>query len=113
MLSETAFRWKNRGCYDVAQFDVHRLNDGLVVNCQWDLLDQIDSRFVVPLIPRAAAPRLAERLNPVFEISGEEYVMLTQAAAAVRLRELGVVVGSLADRSFEVTGALDVLLSGV
>ena len=39
--------------------------------------------------------------------------MLTQAASAVRLRELGAVVASLADRSFEVTGALDVLLSGV
>jgi hypothetical protein len=39
--------------------------------------------------------------------------MLTQTAAAVRTRELGAVVGSLAERSFEITGALDVLISGV
>jgi hypothetical protein len=39
--------------------------------------------------------------------------MLTQAAAAVRPRDLGAVVGSLAERSFEITGALDVLVSGV
>ena len=97
----------------MAQFDVHRFAKGLVVNCQSDLLDQIDSRLVVPFIPRANAPQVAERLNPVFEIGGTEYVMLTQAASAVRLRELGAVVASLADRSFEVTGALDVLLSGV
>jgi toxin CcdB len=52
-------------------------------------------------------------LNPVFEIEGKEYVMLTQAAAAVRRRELGTVIASLAERSFDITGALDVLLSGV
>lgn len=39
--------------------------------------------------------------------------MLTQAAAAVRRRELGAVVESLAERSFEITGALDVLIGGV
>ena len=97
----------------MAQFDVHRLGEGLVVDCQSDLLDQIDSRFVAPLISRTAAPRTAARLNPVFEINGLEYVMLTQTASAVRRRELGPVIASLADRSFEITGALDVLISGV
>jgi toxin CcdB len=97
----------------VSQFDVHRLADGLVVDCQSDLLEQIDSRLVVPLLPGAEAPKLAARLNPVFKINGKDYVMLTQAATAVRRRELGAVMASLADRSFEVTGALDVLVSGV
>ena len=95
------------------QFDVHRLAKGLVVNCQSDLLEPIDSRLVVPLIPRANRAKSAERLNPVLKFRGEESVLLTQAAAAVRRSELGTVVGSLADRSFEVTGALDVLLTGV
>jgi toxin CcdB len=97
----------------MAQFDVHRLGDGLVIDCQSDLLQQLDTRFVVPLISQADVPIVAQRLNPVFEIDGEEHVMLTQAAAAVRRRELGAVVTSLAERSFEITGALDVLLSGV
>jgi toxin CcdB len=90
----------------VAQFDVHRLRDRLVVDSQSDLVHQIDSRLVVPLMPRAQAPSPAQRLNPVFEIDGKEYVMLTQAAAAVLRRELGAVVTSLASRSFEITGAL-------
>jgi toxin CcdB len=97
----------------MAQFDVHRFGDTLVIDCQSDLLSQIDSRFVVPLAKHRDLPRIAERLNPVFTIQGEEYVMLTQAAAAVRRRNLGAVVASLAEQSFEVTGALDVLLSGV
>jgi toxin CcdB len=97
----------------VAQFDVHRFANGLVVDCQSDLLDQIDSRFVVPLVKQSDAPKVAQRLNPTFEIGGGSYVMLTQAASAVRRRELGPIVGSLAARAFEVTGALDVLVSGV
>jgi toxin CcdB len=95
----------------VAQFDIHRFGDALVLNCQSDLLNQIDSRFVVPLVPRTHAPNVAHRLNPVFAIDGQEYVMLTQAAAAVRGRALGPVVGSLSERSFEITGALDVLIT--
>lgn len=97
----------------MAQFDVYRLGKGLVIDCQSDLLDQIDSRFVAPLILRPSAPTVAQRLNPVFEIDGENYAMLTQAAGAVRRRELGSVIASLADRSFEIMDALDVLISGV
>lgn len=97
----------------MAQFDVHRLGDGLVVDCQSSLLDRLETRFVAPLVPMAHAPNVAQRLNPIFTIEAEDYVMLTQAAAAVRRRELGPVLASLADRSFEITGALDVLVSGI
>jgi toxin CcdB len=97
----------------VPQFDVHRLGEGLVIDCQADLLDQLNSRFVVPLLPRDASPIPAHRLNPVFEVAGGEYVMATQMAAAVQRRDLGEIVHSLADRSFEITAALDVLISGV
>jgi len=97
----------------VAQFDVHRFGDGLVIDCQSGLLIQLDSRFVVPLVRSSEAPKVAQRLNPIFEIDGQDYVMFTQAAAAVRRRELGSVIVSLADRSFEITGAFEVLISGV
>lgn len=97
----------------MAQFDVHRLGDGFVIDCQADLLNHIASRLVVPLAARADAPTPIRRLNPVFEIDGEDYVMVTESAAAVRTQLLGPAVASLADRSLEVTGALDVLISGV
>jgi toxin CcdB len=97
----------------MAQFDVYRLGDGLVIDCQSDLLQQLDSRFVVPLISQENVPIVARRLNPIFNIDGESHVMLTQAAAAVRHRELGAVVTSLREWAFEITGALDVLLGGV
>jgi len=97
----------------VAQFDVHRLGEALVLDCQADLLDHLNSRFVVPLLPIEEGPLAAKRLNPVFEISGKNYVMATQFASAVRKKELGEVIATLEPRSSEVTGAIDVLIAGV
>jgi toxin CcdB len=99
----------------VAQFGVYRLarRPGLVVDCQTDLLSHIDSRFVVPLVAREEAPPPVRPLNPVFEIEGADYVMLTQSAAAVRTRDLGAGVASLAERDREIVNALDFLLTGV
>jgi len=97
----------------LAQFDVHRLGSGLAIDCQSDLLNHLESRFVVPLVRREDAPRPGRRFNPLFAIEGVEHVMLTQFSGAVDRRQLGPVVMSLADRSFEITDALDVLISGV
>lgn len=97
----------------MAQFDVHRLEGGLVIDCQSDLLQHIITRFVVPLVPARDATFATSRLNPQFLIEGEDYILVTQAAAAVLRGELDAVVTSMADRSFEITGAIDVLVSGV
>lgn len=99
----------------MAQFDVHALDRGgeLVVDCQSDLLASLNTRLVVPLMPLDRAPAQAQRLNPVMSVADREVVMVTQFAAAVHVRELGAVVGSLRDRSSEIVGALDVLVSGV
>ena len=98
----------------MAQFDVYTLSKGrLAIDCQSDLLSHLESRLVAPLVPMRAAPRPARRLNPIFEIEGVEHVMLTQFSGAIDRRQLGDVVTSLADRSFEITDALDVLISGI
>jgi CcdB protein. len=99
----------------MAQFDVHRLANrpGLVIDCQADRLDHLESRLVAPLVPLAELPSPARRLNPVFPIEGEDHAMLTQAAAAIRRRELGPKVVSLADHRPEIMNALDFLLTGV
>ena len=97
----------------MAQFDVHRLAGGLVLDCQSDLLSHIASRLVAPLVPKSHAPSAAIRLNPVFQIEGEDYVMVTESAGTVRTKQLGPIVASLTHCSFEVIDALDVLISGV
>ena len=97
----------------MAQFDVHQLGDGLVLDCQSDLLAHLNTRFVAPLIPMDRAPTAARRLNPDFTIDGQDFVMDTQFVSSVESRHLGPIVWSLAKRSFEITDALDVLISGV
>lgn len=84
-----------------------------MLDCQTDLLDHIDTRFVAPLVPPGIAPPPVRGLNPVIDIDGAGYVMVTQSAAAIRRRELGQVVMSLADRSHEIMNAFDFLLTGV
>ena len=97
----------------MAQFDVVRLNGGaLAVYCQSDLLQGINTRFVVPLRRPDDSPPRRERLNPVFAIEGEDWVMVTQFAGAVMAREIEASLGSLADDYIRITGALDMLISG-
>lgn len=69
--------------------------------------------MVVPLIPLDRAPIPAKRLNPVFEIHSEHYVMLTQFLSAVAVSLLKTPAGSLVEHDTEITGTLDMLLTGV
>jgi toxin CcdB len=97
----------------LAQYDVHRFDGGLVVDCQSDLLKHLNTCLIVPLIPRDEAPKPATRFNPIFEIGGIEHVMDTQFAGAVERRRLGGIVASLEDRALEIIDAFDVLITGV
>jgi len=98
----------------MAKYDVfaRRSGPGYLLDCQADLLSQLNTRFVVPLLPAAAAPKPAARLNPVFELEGEAHVMTTQFAAAVPVAALGEKVTSLRDQDTAILNALDMLISG-
>jgi len=68
----------------MARFDVYRLADGgLVVDCQANFLDDIDTRFTIPLVPRGQGPLPNPRINPEFEIDDERLVLVTQLAFAI------------------------------
>lgn len=99
----------------MARFDAYRSKAGkaMLLDCQADLLSDLETRLVVPLLPQPDAPAPARNLNPSFEIAGESYVMVTQYAAAMEVRELGPKAASLADHSHEIMNALDFLLTGV
>lgn len=70
---------------------VYRLPNGvLVVDVQSDLLNPTNTRVVVPLIPslelKGSQPG---RLTPIFEVEGQEVMLLPLQMAAIPLRELG------------------------
>jgi toxin CcdB len=97
----------------MARFDVYGLRGGgLVLDCQADLLSDLKTRFVVPLLLEGEAPRPAERLNPVFYFAGASYVMATQFAATVAVSELTDLLGSLKRDEFAIVNALAMLLTG-
>ena len=99
----------------MAQCDYYpqRRAKGYWLDCQTDLLDDIESRFVVPLLPLEAVPSPIRQLNPVFEIAGSSFVLLTQQAGPAPVADLGKPAGSLADYRYEILNALDFLITGV
>ena len=101
------------------RFDVFRNPSGskdspFVLLVQHELLDALSTRVVAPLVRRSVVgPSLISRLNPCWTIEKTEVVMLTQQLGAVRVGSLSARVCSLAAKSTEIIGALDVLFSGV
>lgn len=94
------------------QFDVYALpTDVLVVDCQADLLSDLDTRLVVPLL----APRLVRaigRLDPTFTVEGEKLTLFPQGASTVPAKELRQRIASLADDRFTILNSIDLLLTG-
>lgn len=98
----------------MARFDVfeNKGGAGYLLDIQSDLLSGLNTRVVVPLLPKCSAPFPAQRLNPVFNIEGQEVVMTTQYMAAVPEGELRSGVSSLAEQQDEILAAMDMLFLG-
>jgi toxin CcdB len=96
----------------MAGFDLHRLNGGLVVDVQSDLIDVLDTRVVVPLLSLAVAPKRAAQLNPVFDLPEGPVALFPQFIAAAPRAALGAPVGSLAHEHDRIRDALDMLFLG-
>src|SRR3546814_1255881 len=96
----------------MAKFGVYRLRDGngYLLDCQADLLRDLNTRFVVPLLPVDTAPTPAARLNPIFEIQDEQYLLVTQFAATVASSELRTLVMPLSAQGITIGNALDMLI---
>lgn len=97
-----------------AQFDLYRMNSGgLVVVLQSDLLDQLQTRVVAPLVPATSVERVMQSLNPTVMLGEAAYLVMPQLAATLTLAEMGEKVGSLAIMRDEIIRAVDALLSGI
>ena len=99
----------------MAQFDVMtvRSTGELVVDCQANLLRHLPTRFVIPLFPLGMDLEPSQRLNPMFEIYDQSMLLATQYAVSIPLAELQEANMNLERHSYEITGAIDVLISGI
>jgi len=85
-----------------------------LLDVQNDLLEELETRVVVPLRPLSAMKgKTLRTLMPVFEIEGESFVMLTPQMAGIPKSELGAPVARLEQHRFEIISAIDFLLTGI
>lgn len=98
----------------MARYDVYPtpMDEGFLLDIQSDLLDGLNTRVVVPLLPVATAPKPVKTLNPRFEIAGRAVVMATQFMAAVPVSILRNPVGSLDFAHDDIVAAIDLLMHG-
>jgi toxin CcdB len=100
----------------MARLDVYRLDGddapGYVLDVQADLLNDLQTRVVVPLIPVNSGFRPIAEINPVFELAGAPHILMAQSIGSVPARALRRPAMSLAAHHDTVTRALDVLLLG-
>ena len=102
------------------QFTVHRNKSPrtkgtfpYLVDVQSELLDQLQTRVVIPL---TRAPGLARNplshLTPTLTFDGEAYLLMTPQLAGVARTELGPPAGSLAAERHAIVAAMDFLVAG-
>ena len=98
----------------MARFDVYSQGQrgALLLDVQSDLLEGLSTCVVVPLLPLNAAPKPAEMLNPLLEVNGKTYAMVTQFMASVPRAELKKWVGNLESDSMVILAAIDFLHQG-
>jgi toxin CcdB len=94
----------------MARFDLYQgaRGKGFLLDCQSDWLEEFGSRVVVPLLPIQGV-KTVSRLNPIFEIDGQQHVMSTQLIFAIPLERLGPQWGSLKAEHHNIVVALDTL----
>lgn len=98
--------YKNRSARTKAAFP-------FLVDVQSDLLEDLQSRVVIPLGRGAALTKKAlTHLTPILQFEGEDYVLMTPELASIARSDLGAATGSLARRRDAILAAMDFLLTG-
>ena len=84
-----------------------------LVDVQSDLLEQLQTRVVVPL---TKAPALLKKpishLTPTLKFEGETFVLMVPQLVGMPRAELGTTAGALANERHVILAAIDFLLTG-
>jgi len=96
----------------MAKFDFFPAENGFLLQVQSDLLDDLETIVVVPLILQKQSHKPISRLNPIFVIAGNKYVMETHFVGTVPRKMLKTPNGNLSEKFDEITNALDMLFLG-
>ena len=83
------------------------------VDVQTGLLDDLNSRVVIPIAPIQDAKTLPKNLCPIVEIENGKYALLTHQITTVSASFLSRKEGSLLLNRTDIISALDFLLMGI
>lgn len=105
----------------MAQWDVYPNPDRgsraavpFFVDLQSDLLSELDTRLVAPLVSsRIEANRMPKRLCPAFSVDGRTFILMPHEAGPVDRRVLKRRVESLRSEADRIISAVDAVLSGI
>lgn len=105
----------------MAQFSVHKNKNPktrstypYLVDVQSDLLSDLGTRVVVPLIKRAGSSKKSiKTLMPIVRVDGQEFIMIVPQLAGILRRDLGDAVANVAQHRDDVVAALDLLITGI
>ncbi|MEI6208920.1 MAG: CcdB family protein [Desulfuromonadales bacterium] len=104
----------------MAQFDVYenpnpasRKSIPYLLDVQTDLLDNLTTRVVVPLVAPATMQTPGRHLNPAVNIGETMFLMSTAEIAGVSVKNLGKKVCSIKEYRNNIVAALDFLITGI
>ncbi len=85
-----------------------------VIDTQNALLDDLNSRLVIPLSKQSSLNNIsAKKLCPVLQINNDSFVLLTHQMTTVPKSILKTKVIPLESYRYEITDAIDFLISGI
>ena len=103
----------------MAQFDVYVNDDQetsvlfpFLLDVQAEILDNLPTRVVVPLIRSSAIGKPIPILNPLLHVQHTEVIMSTPQLVGVQTQILGTKVCSVKDKRDVIIAALDLLFTG-
>ncbi|MDO9127219.1 MAG: CcdB family protein [Parvibaculum sp.] len=105
----------------MALFDIHANPDTrtkaaipYVIEVQANLLSDLGTRVVAPLVPARTFRGVVPRLNPTIPVGGEPHVLLIQQLAAVPKLALNArPLENAEDKRYEIIAAVDFLVTGI
>ena len=84
------------------------------IDIQNSLLDDLNSRLVIPLsMPSSINNIPAKKLCPILQINNESYILLTHQMTSVPSSILKTKLISLESYRYEITDAIDFIISGI
>ena len=99
----------------MAKYDIYKsvsAGSEYLLDLQDEIIDNLSTRVVAPLVPVDDVPKRMKILNPIISVAGTEYLLMTHLLAAIPASTLKIKVGSVLTQRDEIIASLDFLFTG-